>query len=69
MNGEEAFRAIRAVREDVPIVVMTGYGTAAAQEHFGYLRPSGILGKPFTRTQLAEILVKVCQPSSGGVES
>ena len=68
MNGEEAFRAIRAIREDVPIVVMTGYGAVAAQEHFGHLHPSGILGKPFTRTQLTEVLSRACQPSSGGAK-
>ena len=62
MNGEEAFRAIRAIRAEVPIVVMTGHGAAAAQEHFAYLCPAGVLGKPFTRMQLAEVLAKACQP-------
>jgi len=60
MNGEEAFRAIRAIRNDVPIVVMTGYGAVAAQEQFKHLKPSGILGKPFTRLQLIEVLAKAC---------
>ena len=66
MNGEEAFRAIRALRADVPIVVMTGYGAVAAQQHFGYLNPSGFLGKPFTRTQLTEVLAKACPSVPGG---
>ena len=60
MNGEETFRAIRAIREDVPIVVMTGYGAVAAQDHFRHLRPTGVLGKPFTRAQLLDVLGKAC---------
>jgi len=66
MNGEETFRAIRAIREDVPIVVMTGYGAVAAQANFGHLRPTGVLGKPFTRAQLLEILRRAAQLSAGG---
>jgi PAS domain S-box-containing protein len=66
MNGEEAFRAIRAVRGDVPIVVMTGFGELSAQEHFGHLHPTAILGKPFTRTQLVEVLGRACQAAPGG---
>ena len=41
-------------------------GVLAAQEHFGHLRPSGILGKPFTRIQLLEILGKACRAAAAG---
>lgn len=64
MNGEEAFRAIRAVRADVPIVVMTGYGDQSAQERFSVLHPSAILAKPFSRDQLIEVLGRTSAPPS-----
>jgi CheY-like chemotaxis protein len=69
MNGEETFRAIRAIREDVPIVVMTGYGAVAAQAHFGHLHPTGVLGKPFTRAQLLEVLGLATRLPAGAAES
>ncbi len=58
LTGEEAFRAIREIRADVPIVIMTGYGAHAAQTHFANLHPSGLLSKPFTRVQLLEVLAR-----------
>ncbi len=64
MNGEEAFRAIRAIQPDLPIVVMTGYGAVAAQMQFEQLHPTGVLGKPFTRVQLLEVLHKALQPQA-----
>lgn len=64
MNGEEAFRAIRAVRADVPIVVMTGYGDLSAQARFSVLHPSAILAKPFSRDQLIDVLGRASAPPS-----
>jgi PAS domain S-box-containing protein len=64
MNGEEAFRAIRAIRQDVPVVVMTGYGDVTAQRRFHDLAPSGILGKPFTRATLLNVLAAAARSGS-----
>jgi CheY-like chemotaxis protein len=66
MNGEEAFRAIRALREDIPIVVMTGYGETSALRHFGHLMPNGVLGKPFTRDRLMEMIERACKAGQAG---
>jgi CheY-like chemotaxis protein len=56
MNGEESFRVIRALRADVPIIIMTGYGDISAQARFQNLKPAGVLAKPFTRAQLLGML-------------
>lgn len=61
MNGEEAFRAIHAIRPDVPIIVMTGYGDMSAHARFKDLQPAHILAKPFTRSHLLDAVSRVCQ--------
>jgi len=61
MNGEEAFRAIHAIRPDLPIVVMTGYGDVSAHARFKDLQPAHILAKPFTRSHLLAAVSGVCQ--------
>ncbi len=67
MNGEESFRAIRALRSDVPILVMTGYGDVSAQTRFKDLKPAGILAKPFTRAQLLSTLMQALRDSGATV--
>jgi PAS domain S-box-containing protein len=70
MSGEEAFRAIRAIRPEMPIVIMTGYGAQAARTHFAALHPTGLLVKPFTRVQLLEILAQAMgEGAAGGAQA
>jgi signal transduction histidine kinase/CheY-like chemotaxis protein len=56
MNGGETFRAMTAVRQELPVVVITGY---AADSHIdGEMKRqiAGLLQKPFSPHQLAEML-------------
>ena len=56
MGGEAAMPRLRAVRPDVPVVVMTGFGAVEAQER---LRDHGVqafLTKPFTLDRLVEAI-------------
>jgi PAS domain S-box-containing protein len=67
MDGWETARAVRALRPDLPVVLVTGYG-ATAQPPSGELDlVAGIIGKPFDFDQVTATLVRVCgrseQPS------
>jgi CheY-like chemotaxis protein len=54
MSGVEAFRLIRAIRADVPIVVSTGYNEGAARGLFGAGAVVGFVQKPYTAALLCE---------------
>jgi CheY-like chemotaxis protein len=54
MGGEEAFRLIREIRPDVPVIVASGYSEALTRECFGDAVNVSFLQKPYTLMQLAE---------------
>ena len=54
MSGVEAFRRLRAIRADVPIVVSTGYSEVATRELFGAGAKVGFVQKPYTAARLAD---------------
>jgi signal transduction histidine kinase/CheY-like chemotaxis protein len=54
MSGEEAFRLIRAIRADVPVVVSTGYSDAANYRTFADEVGIGFIQKPYTAAQLCK---------------
>jgi PAS domain S-box-containing protein len=54
LGGEEAFRAIRALRSDVPVVVTSGYSESDIALRFERERLDGFLQKPFRAAQLLE---------------
>jgi FixJ family two-component response regulator len=56
MRGEEVLGAIRQVRQDVPVVLASGYAEAEATPRFDDLNLAGFLQKPYTATQLARKL-------------
>ncbi len=48
MDGEEVFRALQAIRPDVPIVLMSGYSEQEVSARFKGAGLAGFLQKPFT---------------------
>src|SRR5207245_10053120 len=56
MGGEEAFRNIREIRPDVPVLVASGYSELDARERFGGSVNASFIQKPYTVMQLAEKL-------------
>jgi len=57
MSGEETFRALRAVKRDIPVIVTSGYNEQEVARRFGEgTLPSGFLQKPFTLAVLTEKL-------------
>lgn len=54
MGGEQAFDSMRAIRKDVPIVLISGYDEAEAAARTAGREFTGFLQKPFTVDRLSE---------------
>jgi CheY-like chemotaxis protein len=59
LNGEETFREIRRMRDDVPVVLMSGYGEQDATNKFVGKGLSGFLQKPFRIDELREKIRRI----------
>ncbi|MCX7010232.1 MAG: response regulator, partial [Kiritimatiellaeota bacterium] len=56
MGGAQAFREIRRLRPEVPVIITSGYAAEDLFRQFGADQPSGFLGKPYGRAALFEKL-------------
>lgn len=56
MTGSETFRALTAIRPDLPVVVCTGYAADAHIDTDVKRRIAGLVQKPFTAERLARAL-------------
>ena len=56
LGGEETFVELRRIREDVPVILASGYSEVEATRRFAAGGLAGFLSKPFTATELAEKL-------------
>ena len=54
MNGEEAFRRLKAIHPDVPVILSTGHSETETTSRFAGAGLAGFLQKPYTASQLAE---------------
>jgi PAS domain S-box-containing protein len=59
MNGEETFRALRRVRDDVSVILTSGYSEIETTRRFTSKGLAGFLEKPFTPIDLARKLVGI----------
>jgi DNA-binding NtrC family response regulator len=55
-RGDETFRELRAIRADVPIILMSGYSHHEAAAHFEGEELAGFLQKPFRLEKLRELV-------------
>jgi CheY-like chemotaxis protein len=67
MSGEEAFRLIREIRAEVPIVVSTGYSEGATEDLFRTDTMAGFVQKPYSAAMLCDrIRTTGCRSHLGG---
>jgi CheY-like chemotaxis protein len=59
MNGEETFRELRRVRDDVPVILTSGYDEIEATRQFTSKGLAGFLQKPFGVEDVAATLAAV----------
>jgi chemotaxis response regulator CheB/nitrogen-specific signal transduction histidine kinase len=56
MNGAETLLALRELRPDVRVILMTGYDERQTMDHLEGPAPAGFLHKPFRMAELSETL-------------
>jgi two-component system, cell cycle sensor histidine kinase and response regulator CckA len=61
MNGVEAFSAMKAIRPDLPVRLMSGYNELAAVQRFSGRGLAGFIQKPFQTQTLLEGISDVLQ--------
>jgi PAS domain S-box-containing protein len=54
MSGAETYRALRALRPELPVVLVSGYDQDVASQRFGGGRLAGFLRKPYTPEMLIQ---------------
>jgi PAS domain S-box-containing protein len=62
LSGADALRAIRAIDNDVPVALSSGYSDAAVRE--ADVQPTVFLQKPYTLEELERVLRTVIPPSA-----
>lgn len=58
MGGEETFAAMRRIRDDVPVILSSGYTKELVTEEFSAKGLSGFIQKPYILETLASVLKK-----------
>jgi len=64
MSGPELIRAVRAIRPEVPVVLVSGYLRDEDVETTRRLGLGDVLLKPYTAHQLAEVIHQRIRESS-----
>lgn len=64
MNGDKAFVLIREIRDDVPIVVSTGYAEAMTRALFKAGATVEFIQKPYTASQLRDKMLTMSKPKT-----
>ncbi|MCP4872752.1 MAG: response regulator [Proteobacteria bacterium] len=65
MDGEEAFRIIRSIRPDVPIIVTSGYNRQDTTTRFAGRATAGFLQKPWTAQGLIHVVSNALEGGEG----
>jgi len=63
MNGWDLARKIREISEDVPIVLMTGWGLEISEEDIHELKITELVSKPVALDMITEIVSRYITPS------
>jgi CheY-like chemotaxis protein len=64
MDGDECLRELRRIREDVPVILSSGYNQQALSHRFAGRGPAGFLEKPYQLDQLARQLEEILKPAT-----
>jgi DNA-binding NtrC family response regulator len=60
LNGIGVLQEAKRIRPTLPFILMSGHAQVPEIEQANQFGSSGFLGKPFTPTQLKELIGKVC---------
>jgi len=59
LTGAQTFRELRSIREDLPIVICTGYAADAHLQDIASTPIAGLIHKPFTPQRIEEVLAEL----------
>ncbi len=59
MGGKETFIELQKIKDDVPVILCSGYSEQDLEKHFGDSEPSGFLQKPFEIALLNEKMTEI----------
>jgi CheY-like chemotaxis protein len=59
LNGDEVFRELRAIREDVRVILSSGYNEQEATTRFAGSQLAGFIQKPYRLVDLVELVNRV----------
>jgi CheY-like chemotaxis protein len=62
IDGEQVGREIRALRPELPLLLVSGYDADLAAARYAWLLPARFLRKPFSRDELALALERLLAP-------
>jgi len=63
-SGEETFRRLRTIRQDVVVLLSSGYSDSEAQGRFTGKGLAGFIHKPYTAAQLGEAVKRALGPQT-----
>jgi two-component system, chemotaxis family, chemotaxis protein CheY len=66
MNGIELLQAVRSSYGQLPVVLVTAYGSKKVLAEALQNGCNGFLEKPFTPAQLYGEIERICSPDAGG---
>lgn len=66
MSGDEAFRAIRAIRGEVPVILSSGFTEQEATDRFSGVGLAGFIQKPYKPTDLLDKVHLILQGAGRG---
>jgi len=65
LGGENTFRQLQAIRNDIPIFVCSGFGEGSVVQDFVDMGCDGFFQKPYDFEKLIRMLRAIVQPSPG----
>jgi two-component system cell cycle sensor histidine kinase/response regulator CckA len=65
MDGETAFREMRKIRTDIPVILASGYSAQAIGQRFAGTGLAGFIEKPYQLATLVDTLRKACESRAG----
>lgn len=64
IGGKETFRRLKELRDDLKIVLSSGYGQSVVTDDLSFLGLTGFIQKPFRYDKLNDLIVKYLDGSS-----
>ncbi|OPL18390.1 MAG: hypothetical protein AVO35_05985 [Candidatus Aegiribacteria sp. MLS_C] len=65
LSGDEAYREMRRIRQDIPVIVSSGFSQKDVMHRFAGKRLHGFIQKPYRAEDLAAVIRKVLEQESG----